>query len=115
MRHLCDEAVRTGLPAQRPLFLHYPGQAALFAVQDQFLYGAHMLVAPMIEQGADRREVILPGEQPWQHLWSGEMYQPGSHSIAAPLGQPPVFVLPGSPFAAVFASLAGALAGKLAG
>ena len=111
VRQLCDEAAHTGLPAQRPLFLHYPDDAALFAVQDQFLYGAHMLVAPVIEQGATARDIVLPGELAWQHLWSGQTYEPGTHTVPAPLGQPPVFVLPGSPFGAVFASLAGALAG----
>jgi alpha-glucosidase len=27
------------MPAQRPLFLHYPDDPALYAVQDQYLYG----------------------------------------------------------------------------
>ena len=111
VRHLCDEAVSAGLPVQRPLFLHYPDDPTLRGVQDQYLYGEHMLVAPVIEQGAQQREVILPGDQPWQHLWSGQTYQPGTHTIPAPLGQPPVFILPGSPFAALFGGLAGALAG----
>jgi alpha-glucosidase len=105
VRHLCGEAVATGLPAQRPLFLHYPDEAALHAVQDQFLYGADMLVAPVIEEGATTRAVILPGDGPWRHLWSGRDFAPGAHTIAAPLGQPPVFTRPDSAFAALFASL----------
>jgi alpha-glucosidase len=102
---LCGEAVATGLPAQRPLFLHYPDEAALHAVQDQFLYGADMLVAPVIEEGATTRAVILPGDGPWRHLWSGRDFAPGTHTIAAPLGQPLVFTRPDSAFAALFASL----------
>ena len=62
VRQLSDEAVATGLPVQRPLFLHYPDDPALFAVQDQFLYGADLLVAPVIEEGATMREVVLPGD-----------------------------------------------------
>lgn len=110
VRHLCDEAAATGLPAQRPLFLHYPADTSLYSVQDQYLYGSDLLVAPVIEEGADMREVILPGESAWRHVWSGRDYAPGTHEIAAPLGQPPVFYRPGSPFAALFASLGGALA-----
>lgn len=105
VRALCREAAATGLPTQRPLFLHYPHDPALFAIQDQFLYGADLLVAPVIEEGATARQVVLPGDEPWRHLWTGEDVVPGTHDIAAPIGQPPVFYSPGSPHAALFASL----------
>ncbi len=110
VRHLCDEAAATGLPAQRPLFLHYPQDRALWTVQDAFLYGGDLLVAPVIEEGAVEREVILPGEAPWRHAWSGEDYAPGVHAAAAPLDRPPVFYRPDSAFAPLFASLPGVLA-----
>ena len=110
VRHLCDEAGALGLPAQRPLFLHYPDDPALYAVQDQFLYGADLLVAPVIEEGATMRTVILPGEGEWLDVWSGTTLPAGTHSIAAPLGRPPVFHRAGSVFAALFAGLPKALA-----
>jgi alpha-glucosidase len=103
--HLCREAAATGLPAQRPLFLHYPAERSLHAVQDQYLYGADMLVAPIIEEGATARTVILPGRELWTHLWSGADFAAGTHQIQAPLGQPPVFYQPDSAFAALFESL----------
>ncbi|WP_159982227.1 MULTISPECIES: alpha-glucosidase [unclassified Novosphingobium] len=103
VRHLSDEAVATGLPVQRPLFLHY-FEEALFPVQDQYLYGADMLVAPVVEADAAARNVILPGDTPWRHLWSGEDFAPGTHMVDAPYGQPPVFYLPSSDFAPLFAS-----------
>jgi alpha-glucosidase len=105
VRHLCREAAATGLPAQRPLFLHYPADRSLYAVQDQYLYGADMLVAPVIEEGAAARTVILPGGHPWIHLWSGATFAPETHEIEAPLGRPPVFYRPDSAFAALFESL----------
>ena len=110
VRHLCDEAAATGLPAQRPLFLHYPDDSTLWTVHDQFLYGADMVVAPVIEEGATSRQVVLPGDMPWRHLWSGKIYQPGTHAVSAPIGEPPVFVAPTSRFSDVFASLPAALA-----
>jgi sulfoquinovosidase len=106
VRHLCVEAGEQGLPAQRPLFLHYPDQKELYAVQDQFLYGADMVVAPVIQEGAVSRAVILPGTRPWCHLWTGAEFAPGRHEIAAPIGQPPVFYRPDSSFAALFSGLA---------
>lgn len=105
VRALCREAAEGGLPLQRPLFLHYPGETGLFAVQDQFLYGADMLVAPVITEGAATRAVVLPGETHWRHVWSGKDYAPGTHEVAAPIGQPPVFYRSDSAHAALFAGL----------
>jgi alpha-glucosidase len=106
VRSLCDEAGEAGLPVQRPLFLHYHDDASLWTIQDQYLYGADLLVAPVIEEGAEARQVILPGEGPWRHCWSGADYAPGTHHVAAPIGQPPVFYRPDSAFAPLFAGLA---------
>lgn len=111
VRALSDEAAATGLPLQRPLFLEHPDDPGLFAVQDQYLYGADMVVAPVIEQGASERPVILPGFERWIHLWSGEAFAPGNHIVAAPIGQPPVFYGQGSAFAPLFAGLPAALRG----
>jgi len=101
---LVQEAQASGLPAQRALFLHYPQDRETFTIQDQFLYGADMMVAPVIEAGADMRRVYLPGTS-WRHLWSGWDYAPGWHTIRAPIGQPPVFYRPESAFATLFESL----------
>lgn len=103
VRALSDEAVATGLPLQRPLFLHYD-DPAYYDVQDQYLYGADMLVAPVVEADRTERDVILP-EGEWVHLWSGAVYTQGTHAIAAPYGQPPVFTRKDSPFAPLFASV----------
>ena len=105
VRALCDEATATGLPLQRAMFLHYPEERELFAVQDQYLYGPDMLVAPVIEEGAVERRVILPGKEHWRYCWSGEDFQPGEHLVAAPLGRPPVFYRTESTQAALFAGL----------
>ncbi|MFN5781902.1 MAG: alpha-glucosidase [Novosphingobium sp.] len=105
VRHLCDEAGEFGLPAQRAMFLHYPEDCNLYAVQDQFLYGADLVVAPVIEEGAVSRSVILPGAGEWVHAFSGESYAAGTHTVAAPIGTPPVFYRPDSAFADLFAGL----------
>lgn len=106
VRHLCDEAQKFGLPAQRPVFLHYPRDPALFTAQDQYLYGADLLVAPVVEQGVEERSVILPGDGPWRHCWTGEDFAPGAHRIPAPIGKPPAFYRPDSDFAPLFGRLA---------
>lgn len=107
VRRLCEEASATGLPAQRALFLHYPDDRETFTIQDQYLYGAELMVAPVIEEGAVARHVYLPGDAAtvWRHVWSGADFAAGWHAIDAPIGSPPVFYLPASDFADLFASL----------
>mgnify|MGYP002652021968 CR=1 FL=1 len=103
--HLVAEAQASGLPAQRALFLHYPEDRETFKIQDQYLYGADMMVAPVIEAGVGKRRVYLP-EGAWRHLWSGTDYAPGWHEVAAPIGAPPVFYRPDSTFAPLFEEVA---------
>ena len=74
-----------------------------------FLLGDDVLVAPVIEEGALSRLVSLPGEAEGIHAFTGQSYDPGTHEIAAPTGQPPVFYRPDSTFAPLFAGLAGVL------
>ncbi len=105
VRHLCDEAAELGLPAQRPMFLHNADDASLYAVQDQYLYGADLVVAPVIEDGAREREVILPGAGEWVHAFTGEAFAAGTHMVAAPIGSPPVFYSAQSSYAELFAGL----------
>jgi alpha-glucosidase len=104
VRHLVAEAQVSGLPAQRALFLHYPDDRETFTIQDQFLYGADLMVAPVIEVGAVMRRVYLP-QDAWRHVWSGADFASGWQDILAPIGQPPVFYRPDSAFAPLFESL----------
>lgn len=105
VRHLCDDATASGLPAQRALFLHYPEDPETYAIQDQYLYGGDLLVAPIVEDGATRRRVYLPGRQAWRHLWSGNLQGPGWVEVDAPLDRPPVYAAQESAFTALFDAL----------
>jgi alpha-glucosidase len=103
VRSLRDEAL-TGLPYQRPLFLLDP-DPSFFSIHDQFAYGADMIVAPIVHQGAISRSVILP-QGKWRHLFTGDLLDAGRHDVAAPIGRPPVFTREGSEFAPLFATVA---------
>ena len=97
-----------GLPAQRPLFLHFPGDPATFALQECYLYGRDLPVAPVIREGATTWPVYLPRGIDWVHLWSGTRFTGGQVvTVAAPIGQPPVFRRGDSAFAALFDSVSG--------
>lgn len=106
LRALSEEAGHTGLPLQRPLFLHFEDDPRTYAEQTSYLLGADLLVAPVIAADALRREVYLPSGAAWSHLWSGERFDGGrAVEVAAPLGQPPVFVREGSVHSGLFQTL----------
>ncbi len=96
---------QSGLPAQRPLFLHFPQDEQAARIEDQYLLGPDLLVAPVHAAGRDRWAAYLPAGADWRHLWSGECHRGGQAVVVeAPLGQPPVFSRLGSPHAASFAA-----------
>ena len=100
-----SENTERSLPVMRPLFLADPDAPEAW---DQKLYsyllGPDVLVAPVVEAGADTRALWLPSGE-WIQLWSGERYTGGRVTVPAPLGQPPVFYRAASPFAPLFAEL----------
>jgi alpha-glucosidase len=72
-------------------------------VQDQYLYGADMLVAPVWQAGQGARTVVLPSGAEWEHLWTGTRHVGGQTlTVEAPVGQPAVFFRPDSRFAELF-------------
>src|SRR5690606_9351200 len=54
------EAYDTGLPIMRPLLLEYPSDVETYELDDQFLFGEELLVAPVVEEGVTYRKVYLP-------------------------------------------------------
>lgn len=93
---LCRECELTGLPLIRPLVLHYENDINVRNLNDEFLAGEHLLVAPVIEQGAVKRMVYLP-EGTWYDYWTHEEYQGSQyHIVDAPLDTCPIFVKAGT-------------------
>ena len=62
-----DAYQRSGLPLMRHLALSEPRDARAVRVDDQYLFGQDVLVAPVTEQGARARRVYLP-RGPWIEL-----------------------------------------------
>ena len=52
---LMHEAASTGLPPMRPLFVDFPEDPEAWHVEDQFLLGPDLLVAPVLTLGARKR------------------------------------------------------------
>ncbi len=102
-RHVCDSAEATGLPVQRPLFLSYEGDRTCRDIQDQFLFGPDVLVAPVLVSEARTRRLYLPADD-WVDLWSGTPHRGGWIAVDAPLGRAPAFTRAQSQFAQLFST-----------
>ena len=89
---LMKEAHEKGAPVMRPLFYEFPKEAKSWEVEDEFLFGAEILVAPILYEGMRKRMVYLPGEGSWKNYWTGEVYN-GQQTVEinAPMHQIPVF------------------------
>jgi len=102
MKHM-GEASETGMPVMRPLFFEFPEDNLAYEVEDQFLFGPDILVAPVLALGATGREVYLPKGAIWQNVNSGVGFEGGQIiDVIAPLEEIPVFVKQGSDVLEVF-------------
>jgi alpha-D-xyloside xylohydrolase len=82
-----------GLPPMRPLFFDFPEDKKSAEIDDQFLFGPDILVAPILEEGARSRTVYLPSGTTWTDAWSGEKLEGGrSFAVEAPLNRIPVYL-----------------------
>ena len=89
-------AQEKGIPPMRPLFFDFPADARCYTVEDQFLFGPDLLVAPVLSEGARSREVYLPAGTNWTDAWSGQVVAGGELVTAdAPLERIPVYVREG--------------------
>ena len=93
---LAWEASRTGRPLVRPLWWSQPENEALWDVDDAFMVGDSLLVAPVLEEGARGREVTFP-DGDWMSL-EDETWMEGSckRYVKADLNHLPRFVRAGS-------------------
>jgi alpha-glucosidase (family GH31 glycosyl hydrolase) len=88
---LAEQAARTGEPIVTPLEYRFPNRGYA-AISDEFMLGADVLVAPVVNQGQTRREVVLPPGK-WK-ADDGTVYDGGSTiTVNAPLDRLPHFEL----------------------
>jgi alpha-D-xyloside xylohydrolase len=87
----------TGTPMMRPLLVEFPKDPVSWEVDDQFMFGPDVLVAPVLEHGARERVVYLPAGAEWANAWTGEGLAGGTKvDVAAPLHQIPLFLRNGA-------------------
>ncbi|MFB7443939.1 TIM-barrel domain-containing protein [Streptomyces mirabilis] len=89
-------ARRTGAPYVRPLWWAAPEDRALRDCEDAFMLGDCLLVAPVLDHGADRRAVQLPRGR-WYDTVTEEAHEgPAQVLLDAPLSRIPVLARAGA-------------------
>jgi alpha-D-xyloside xylohydrolase len=87
---------KDGTPIVRAPGMQYPDDAALAAAPYELFFGEDLLVAPVVEAGAQSRQVTLPAGS-WVNYWTHEIVTgPATVSVAAPLDTLPLFVRAGA-------------------
>jgi alpha-D-xyloside xylohydrolase len=79
-----ESACERGHPLLRPLFFDFPGDPGSWLVEDQYLLGTDLLVAPLFEEATERRVYLPPGR--WHRFAEdegAELDGPGWHVLAA--------------------------------
>ena len=77
----------------RPLFIDFPTDPASYNVDDEYLFGSDLLVAPILEADKIERKIYLPASAVWRNAWTDQTYQGGQWiSAEAPLETIPLFL-----------------------
>lgn len=84
------ECTEKGLPMLRALFVEFPDDPGAWKVDDEYLFGLQILVAPLLESGITGRTVYLP-EGKWIDYQTEKVYEGGWHRIEA--GSLPIIML----------------------
>ena len=90
MMYKCEDS---GAPIIRPLLFNYQNDRNTYEINDEFIFGDSILVAPVVEQGARQRLVYLPQGDNWIDYWTGEEHKGGKYIIKeAPLDICPIYI-----------------------
>lgn len=88
-----DLACTTGMPLMRHLFLYDPSDANVFDMEDEYMLGEALLVAPVLD-AVNERDIYLP-KGTWQNIFTGEEFEGGQmlKNVQLPLEAIAVFKL----------------------
>ena len=78
------------------MFFNFPQDEKCWDVEDTYMFGPDLLVAPIMEAGAETREIYLPKGCRWVDAYTGETYEGGQTvTVPAPIGIIPVMMREG--------------------
>ena len=80
-----------GLPMVRALFVEFPHDAGAWLVEDEYMYGSQILVAPLLESGTGRSVYLPKGK--WIDYQNGKVYEGGYQHISVAEHKIPCVIL----------------------
>ncbi len=94
--NLAWEYTTKGTPLARPVNFYEPENQQLANINDEFLWGKDVLVAPILEENKTTKEVIFPSGK-WYDYRNNNYYEGNqSYTVEAPIGDLPLFIRSGS-------------------
>jgi len=93
MQETARQATKTGAPVIRPVSWLAPHDERALLCDDQFLVGDNLVVAPVVEKGARKRDVYLPPGI-WKDYWTSQRFRGPTvlEDYPAPLDILPIFI-----------------------
>ena len=81
----------------RPLWFEYPNDKQTYLIDDEYLVGKDILVAPVLKEGQTIRGIYLPKGDEWMDWWTGERLESGKiHYLQTPIERVPIYVRVGA-------------------
>ena len=91
IKSLYEEASENGSPLILTMFYEFPEDPHCWELQDQYMFGSELLVAPILQLNQFERKVYLPAGE-WEDTRDGKHYAGGQTILSpAPLDSIPVF------------------------
>lgn len=99
IRDCMKAASESGAPVMRPLFYDFPEDKDSWEIEDAYMFGPDLLVAPVMEAGVTERSVYLPKGAAWKDAYTKKTYEGGQRvTVPAPIDIIPVFMRDGKEF-----------------
>ena len=78
----------------RPLFFDFNKDKRVEEIDNQFMFGAQIMVSPIVKEQQIEREVYLPQGQKWINAYTKEVFEGGVEiTVKAQLDQIPTFIV----------------------
>ncbi len=92
IRRLMKDAHEKGTPPMRPMFYDYPEDKNCWDVEDAYMFGPNLLIAPVMYAGMKQHDVYLPEGSEWIEVSTGKHWDGGSTAaVSLSLDHIPVF------------------------
>lgn len=92
---LAYQQTKYGKPLMAPLYYYFSKDTTVYGIQDEYMWGENILVAPVLEKGMKERKIYLP-EGKWYNGNHGGFLKEGWHTDSVTLSEIPVFYKEGS-------------------